>query len=306
MENRESIVNKKIGICGRGGSGKSTVTVFLARALRERGYDVCVLDADSSNLGLATALGIDRVPEPLIDYFGGMVFVGGSVTCPVDDPTPLAQATISLEELPPKYWSRSADGVLLLTAGKMGSLGSGSGCDGPIAKIARDLRVRPSGPNNILLVDFKAGLEDPARGVITGLDWALTVVDPSLPAIRLALEMQNMVHSLKAGRPPATRHLDRPELVRLALQIYHEARIEQVSVVLNKIRDSRTENLIRRGLEEEGIEPIGVLRESDAVSQAWLEGRPLTGRRVFDDARRLARDLETEFTHASKSSAAVS
>ena len=303
MENTGTNVNKKIGICGRGGSGKSTVTVFLARALCERGYDVCVLDADSSNLGIATALGVDREPEPLLDYFGGMVFSGGSVTCPVDDPTSLAHATVSLEELPPRYWSATADGVLLLTAGKMGSLGSGSGCDGPIAKIARDLRIRATGSNSILLVDFKAGLEDPARGVITGLDWALTVVDPTLPAIRLALEMQNMVEWLKAGQPPATRHLDRPELVRVALRNYRDARIEQVSVVLNKIRDSQTENLIRRGLTEEKIQPIGALRESDAVSQAWLEGTPLTAWKVLDDARRLARDLECEITRASEAHA---
>jgi len=37
----------RIGLFGRGGSGKSTCTVMLARALKQAGYPVCVLDADS-------------------------------------------------------------------------------------------------------------------------------------------------------------------------------------------------------------------------------------------------------------------
>jgi MinD-like ATPase involved in chromosome partitioning or flagellar assembly len=42
----------RIGVFGKGGAGKSTVAVLLARALRARGYSVLVLDADSTNVGL--------------------------------------------------------------------------------------------------------------------------------------------------------------------------------------------------------------------------------------------------------------
>jgi cellulose biosynthesis protein BcsQ len=41
----------RIGLFGKGGAGKSTVTVLLARALRKRDYSVCVLDADSTTSG---------------------------------------------------------------------------------------------------------------------------------------------------------------------------------------------------------------------------------------------------------------
>jgi len=82
--------SKRIGVFGKGGAGKSTLVVLLARALRERGYAVCVLDADSTNIGLPQALGLDQSPIPLMEHFGGMIFSGGSVTCPVDDPAPLA------------------------------------------------------------------------------------------------------------------------------------------------------------------------------------------------------------------------
>jgi CO dehydrogenase maturation factor len=283
---------KRIGFCGKGGSGKSTVTVLLAKALRERGHEVCVLDADSSNRGLDRALDAAQDPRPLLDHFGGMVFSGGSVTCPVDDPSPLLGGEVDLEGLSPAFRARSPSGIVLLVAGKVGSLGSGSGCDGPIAKIARDLRIRSGGDDVLTLVDFKAGLEDPARGVITGLDWALTVVEPSLASIRLAGEMQNMVRWLKAGRPPAVSHLESPELVSLALKTYSRARIDRVFVVLNRIRDRQTEELVRARLADHGVTPIGVLHEDPEISRSWLEGSPLTASRAWEDAQRLAITLE--------------
>ncbi|MFN2125870.1 MAG: P-loop NTPase, partial [Candidatus Promineifilaceae bacterium] len=73
MLKEQILKGQRIGIFGKGGSGKSTVTVFLAKALRKAGYEVCVLDADSSNIGLSKALGIEPPPIPLLDYFGGMV-----------------------------------------------------------------------------------------------------------------------------------------------------------------------------------------------------------------------------------------
>ena len=202
-------VGKRIGLFGKGGSGKSTVTVLLAKALKKSGYEVCVLDADSTNIGLAQALGIEHAPAPLLDYFGGMVFSGGAVTCPVDDPTPLAGADITIEELPSYYYGRSPEGIRFFVAGKMGDKGPGAGCDGPIAKIARDFSPHFDGQQPVTLVDFKAGFEDSARGNIVSLDWIIVVVDPTTAAVQMAINMKEMVDQLKAGGQPATAHLSR-------------------------------------------------------------------------------------------------
>ncbi len=67
---------------GKGGSGKSTITVLLAKALAKQNYKVCVFDADSTNVGIYQALGFDKSPKSLMDYFGGTVFYGGAVSCP--------------------------------------------------------------------------------------------------------------------------------------------------------------------------------------------------------------------------------
>jgi len=86
----QALNGKRIGIFGKGGSGKSSVTVLLAKALKKSGYDVSVLDADSTNVGLAQALGIEQPPAPLLDYFGG-----GAVTYPMDDPMPLIRVDLA-------------------------------------------------------------------------------------------------------------------------------------------------------------------------------------------------------------------
>jgi CO dehydrogenase maturation factor len=266
---------KRIGIFGKGGCGKSTVTVLLAKALKRKGYDVCLLDADSTNVGLWQALGAEEDPAPLLDYYGGMVFSGGFVTCPVDDPTPLDGARVFVDELPERFQETTADGIHLFVAGKMGDKGPGAGCDGPIAKIARDFRPQYADETPVTLVDYKAGFEDSARGNIISLDWILVVVDPTTAAIQMAIHMRDMVAQLKAGGLPATAHLEDQALVALVNQLYRDARVKGVLFILNRVRDEETEQYMRDRLAAHGIEPIGTLRDDPDLSTAWLKGNPL-------------------------------
>jgi CO dehydrogenase maturation factor len=291
-EAKKMLAGKRIGVFGKGGSGKSTFVVLLARALRKRGYEVCVLDADSTNIGLYRALGIEQGPVPLLDYFGGLVFSGGRVTCPVDDPTPLPGAEVSLDQLGVKHYSHNDDGILLLTAGKIGDQGPGAGCDGPVAKIARDLRVHQDGKHLATLVDFKAGFEDSARGAVTSLDWAIIVVDPTMAAIQMAAHMRDMVDQIKAGKLPATQHLETPELIEWANRIFREATVKDVLVVLNRVRDEEMEGYVRKKLAEKGFEPIGVIYEDPSIVRSWLRGTPLVPRNAQEDIERVVEELE--------------
>ena len=287
----KTLIGKRIGIFGKGGSGKSTLAVLLTRALRDQGYHVCLLDADSTNMGLAQALGFDRSPEPLLGYFGGMVFSGGAVTCPVDDPTPLPGADISIDSLPSKYFVQG-DEITLLLAGKIGSQGPGAGCDGPVSKIARDLRVHIKESPVVTLVDFKAGFEDSARGAITSLDWAVVVVDPTLAAIEMASDMRDMVVRMKAKELPATMHLESPELVALANRIFIEAKIKGVLCVMNRVQNADMENYLRMELTQRSIHPIGVIHDDLSMYIAWLKGMPLDGVKAKQEASRIAKALE--------------
>lgn len=286
------LAGMKIGIVGKGGAGKSTVTVLLARHLVEHGYDVCMIDADSANLGLHKALGADRAPVPLIDFFGGMVFRGGAVTCPVDDPTRLPDAQISISTLPRNYRVQPVPNLTLLTAGKLGEWGAGAGCDGPLSKIVRDLQVKRDGGDPVSLVDFKAGFEDLARGVITGVDWVLVVVDPTQASIALADNVQNLVTDLFAGRLPATHHLPSDELVQIANEVFRSSRLKGFSVLLNKISSDTMKQFVKNALAAHGIHPIGTIPYDEHVSLAWLHGSAVDSDKGEEALQHIVRHLE--------------
>jgi len=258
--------------------------------MQQRGYEICVLDTDSTNVGLHAALGISQPPRSLIDHFGGMVFLGGQVTCPVDDPTPLPNPEIDLAHLPTEYVSRSNDGTVLLVAGKLADFGVGSGCDGPLVKIARDLVVKHRGRRMLMLVDLKAGIEDTARGVLVGMDRAIVVTDPSTAGIVIAAYMSELVGQLRAGAEPATHHLESVELAELARRRFSESRLAAVHVILNRVAGEDEERDMRRILAERGVEPIAVIPEQAALRRAWLRSQPL-------GTADLAGELDTALDH---------
>jgi CO dehydrogenase nickel-insertion accessory protein CooC1 len=291
-QNERVLSGKRLGVFGKGGSGKSTAVVLLARGFRDCGYDVCILDADSTNIGLPLVLGMDQPPEPLLGFYGGTIFSGGRVTCPVDDPTPLPGSTVTLEELPAQYYRQLPSGMMLLVAGKIGDQGPGAGCDGPVSKITRDFRIQIPGKNPVTLIDFKAGFEEIARGVITSLDWAIMIVDPTVAAIEMAANMKDIVNEIKTGRLPATHHLDNPDLIAIANQQYLEAKIKGVMYLTNKVDCVETEAYLYAKLAEHGIQPAAVIDTDPEISISWLKGTPILGHKSQAEIMRFIEKLQ--------------
>lgn len=298
MNGKKKLTGTRIGVLGKGGAGKSTFVAILAQTLQQQGYDVCVIDADSTNYGLPQALGMDSPHSSLLDLYGGMVFTGGKVTCPVDDPAPLANAEISLGELPPQYYAQNDAGITLLTAGKIGDQGPGAGCDGPIAKISRDLIVHKEDNETVTLIDFKAGFEDSARGVLTNLDWAIVVVDPTMASVEIAADMRAMINQIKADVLPATEHLESLELIALANKIFVEAKIKEVFCVMNRISDVETEEYLREKLAQKGIEPIASISDDPLIPAAWLKGMRIQVNNAKNEIQKVIEVLE-EYTDGS-------
>ena len=61
----------KISVCGKGGSGKSTLVGLLANAAQDRGLTTLVVDSDESNSGLFRMLGFNKPPILLMALVGG-------------------------------------------------------------------------------------------------------------------------------------------------------------------------------------------------------------------------------------------
>jgi CO dehydrogenase nickel-insertion accessory protein CooC1 len=148
------------------------------------------------------------------------------------------------------------------------------------------------GPDGVVLVDFKAGFEDSARGAVTSLDWALVVVDPTVAALQMAVHLDRLVAQVRAGVPPATRHLARQDLVDLAVRQFRESPVRGVRAVLNRVRSGPTEAFLLQALKRDGPPVLAVLGEDPAIQDQWLRGVRLDSRDLELAAARLAEWLE--------------
>ncbi len=289
---------KRIGVMGKGGSGKSTVTVLLAKSLKNLGYDVCVLDADPTNIGLAQALGIEQPPAPLLDYFADMVFSDGSFVYPAGGDTPLVGADLHIDDLPEMYHGRSPDGIDFFITGKVADIGIGADFVGPIAKIAHEFKPHYPAEAPVILVDYRAGLEDAVSGDIMSLDWIVVVIDATMAAVQMAVHMQEIVNQLKAGEMPFAVYMEDFDPHDLDCQpMVQDIKTPGVLFVLNKVQDELTEQFLRDKLAEKGIDPLGVIYEAVAVAMAGLMGESLIKSPAQVEADWIVQALETAVTH---------
>ena len=300
MNKNKSLNGKRIGIFGKGGAGKSTVTLLLASELVRHEYTVIVLDADSTNLGLSRIFQIEDSPRSLMEFFGGTVFHGGRVTCPVDDPTPLENAEVSLDSLDNEFYACNPQGILFFVAGKIGGEGPGAGCDGPVAKIARDFRVTVHNKKPVTLIDFKAGLEDIARGVITSLDLAIFIVDASLVSVEMAANMKDIIARIRSHELPATAHLENPGSVEWANRFYKNAHIAGLRFILNRISSKDEEDTLTRLLRDKGIMSSCTIYQNPMISTAWLKGAPLNVQDIKPEIQSLVISSEKDIEDYSR------
>jgi CO dehydrogenase maturation factor len=175
----------KMLICGKGGTGKSTVAALLARELAGRGKRVLVVDSDESNFGLHGLLGMDRPPD-FMEYFGGKKVLFERVKT--------LEGRLSTARLPSGFVTEKGK-VRLLSVGKIYDFGEGCAC--PInALAARFLESVELEHDELLIADTDAGVEHLGRGVEKGCDLLLVVVEPSRESRELGARIAAMVQGL--------------------------------------------------------------------------------------------------------------
>ena len=241
----------KVLICGKGGSGKSTLTSLLAGEFVRRKQKVLVVDGDESNYGLHALLGLE-LPSDLLNYFGGKKGVAAALLGKGDAVEEFEKGwkgfrrekpKLSIDDIPHELLSEG-DGIKLVSIGKIRQFGEGCAC--PMGALLRELLTNiETDEGEVVLVDTDAGLEHFGRAVEQGADIVLVVVDPSYESIGLSHRIAQLCRA--AGKP--------------------------VHLVLNKV-DEHTRDTLLESIEREGV--IGELPMSPELFKAGLAGRRCT------------------------------
>jgi CO dehydrogenase maturation factor len=230
----------KISVCGKGGSGKSTIVALLANEARLRGYRVLVVDSDESNSGLFSMLGFDYPPVPLMELVGGKK----SLQQKMGRPSVLAESHIVLEDLPPQHLVQR-DGLMLVGIGKI--LQSLEGCACPMGVLSREfLKKLTLEPNELAIVDMEAGVEHFGRGVETSIDSVLIVVEPPLESINVGQKIHNLASGIG---------------------------VKNIWAILNKVPSDEIATRLRMELQERQIEVVGCIYFDANIFRSSLEGR---------------------------------
>jgi len=188
----------KVLVCGKGGSGKSTIAALLANSMSKRGYEVLVVDSDESNYGLHRQLGLE-LPSYFMDYFGGKKEMISKMMAafPKGEKVELFDKRWGLEEIPRDYLTQKG-GIRLLAIGKIEDFGEGCACPmGALSKMFLD-NLDVDGKEAVI-VDTEAGIEHFGRGVEQGCDVILAVLDPSYESLQLSKKIAEI--SKNIGKP---------------------------------------------------------------------------------------------------------
>jgi CO dehydrogenase maturation factor len=260
---------KRILVCGKGGSGKSTLVALMAIVLQRKTYELVVLDGDASNpeglVRLLFGLGVEGEPKPLIEFFGGI----NVVTCPVDDPSPLTRINDSkpvpenridlFKEISSAYYLRKG-GMTLLQAGKIASYGQG--CDGPLEKVVRDFMLEGDAVN---LIDMKAGIEHFGRRIPDRMDVILGVLDYTLESVSIAGRMA---------------------------EFSREAGIKNFWLILNKIGSEDVKSMLMDKLGKLRDKVLGSISYDQELIKAGLSGNALGECKALEEVGRVVERLE--------------
>lgn len=248
-DGEREVAVQKISVCGKGGSGKSTIVTLLASAMREKGYGVLVVDSDESNPGLYRLLGLESRPAPLLELIGGKKEVFPTFSQEAEpSPSVLTQEQIPIADIPGPYLAEGG-GLKLVCIGKI--VQSFEGCACPMGALSREFLKRLHlHSDEVAIVDMEAGIEHFGRGVEMSVDAVLIVVEPSLDSLELA----GKIHRMAA-----------------------ESGVNSVWALLNKMASEEMTHSLRQDLQARGITVVGSIAYHPDISRSGLEGRPPGG-----------------------------
>ncbi len=176
----------KIGVVGKGGVGKTTLSALLARSLAERGRRVLAVDTDSNpNLGLS--LGLDPSATEALPTVPRSIVVG-------------SRGDLTVGELMADYAAATPSGVTVMSALRVTEAAAGCTCGGH-ATVRSLLGEALDTETDDTIVDMEAGIEHLSRsgGTLAHADVLVLVMEPSVKAVITARRTIALARDLGIG-----------------------------------------------------------------------------------------------------------
>ncbi len=226
----------KLGIVGKGGVGKTTLSSLICQAYVAQGKRVLAVDTDS-NPNLAMSLGLDEETADTAPVVPRALVVGGG------------DGAMSPQRLIADYGLKTPFGVTLLHAMRVDQAGAGCTCTSHVT-VRSLLGAAIEEEADVTLVDMEAGLEHLSRsgGTLAYADVALMIMEPTVKSVVTA-----------ARTVPLARELGIP----------------RVYGVGNKARLPGDAEFYVRAAAEHGVPLAGIVPFDLAVGEADRRGGPL-------------------------------
>jgi len=248
----------KIMVCGKGGVGKSAISVLMAKVLVKK-YRTYLIDSDESNVFLPKLLGTNP-PCSLVEYLGGRKNISKKEEIIINAFAEAGKGII-LNNLPTDCVSTSSEGIKLITIGKIRNFSEGCAC--PLNYLIKILlKNLVLNKDEIVLVDTDAGIEHVGRGVEEGCDVIMIIIDPTAEALALAKTLKETSEKLN----------------------------KDLWVILNKVTP-QVENFIEKKAEKEGIKIDEKIRFDENILFSCLEGKELNAKEAKLDVEEILKNL---------------